>query len=536
MLVIAAFAAFLTVPGAAQADGATSVRPVRACEDLIRTYDIPKTTAHVETAKLVPATATEPEHCDVSGYVEAAVQFRVKLPTTTYTGRYLQLGCGGFCGVIEDPAFPKDCLPRGGQFAVAATDDGHVGTGAFPMGDGTWAANNQAARDDYFYRAPHVVSLASKKIIATFYGNAPKHSYFSGCSNGGREALLLAQRYPDDFDGIVAGAPAAYMGPLVLHQAWLSRSNTAADGSSILTPAKLPVLHNAVLKACDSVDGLADGQIDDPRRCDFDPDTVRCAGADQPTCLTAAQVDAAKKLYAGPTDERGRRLYPGGESYGSELAWNGWVLPFPGVGSVSAILADNGLKHIFYPIGKPSSSLADVKFTRAEFDRLTAEGHKANALSLDLDAFRRAGGKLVLWHGWSDEAIPPLGTLDYYQRLTQRSGGPARTQQWARLFMPPSMFHCAGGDTLTEFDPLKETAAWVERGHAPERVIATGRDSQGQVTRTRPVFPYPLRARYDGSGSVDDASNFVPAPPSAPLNDAIDWVGTYLHHIPGPRA
>ncbi|MBP2325793.1 feruloyl esterase [Kibdelosporangium banguiense] len=537
-----AVAGLVFVPSVAQAAEAVEarsavIRPVRQCAGLPKDFQIPGAPTHITATAVVPATATDPEHCDVQGFVEPAVKFRLKLPTSSYTGRYLQSGCGGLCGAIPDLLFPDNCLPRNGEFAIAATDDGHEGKGTFPFLDGAWAANNQAARDDWSFRAPHVVSLASKRIIATYYGAPPRHSYFSGCSNGGREALLLAQRYPDDFDGIIAGAPGAYISALMVYQAWLARANTAPDGSSILTPDKLATLHNAVIAACDNLDGLLDGQLDDPRRCKYDPILLRCpANTDQPDCLTPAQVETTRKLYAGPTDEAGRLLYPGYQPYGSELAWNGWVTPIPGTGSIAGLLADNTLKYLAYPIGTPHSSLADFRFTSAEFHKLTAEGYKANSLNLDLSAFRRAGGKLVIWHGWADMAIPPHGTLDYYDRLVQRSGGLARTQQWARLFMVPSLYHCAEGGKLGEFDPLRETVAWVEWGQAPQKVIATGRDEQGNVLRTRPVFPYPLQAKYDGSGSIDDAADFVAVPPQSPPKDQISWVGTYQYAIPGPRA
>jgi feruloyl esterase len=518
-------------PTANAQDTAATYRPVRSCADLVRDYDIAGAKTHVQTATVVPAGA-EPEHCDVRGYVEPAVRFQLKLPTTSYQGRYLQFGCGGFCGFLNSPPF-ADCGPNAGNAAVADTDDGHEDAGF----GGTWAVDNQAARDDYFFRAPHVLSKASKRIIAAFYGAPPKHSYFNGCSNGGREALLLAQRYPDDFDGVIAAAPANYYTPLLAYQAWLAKSNADASGAPILTADKLPVLHNAVVAACDQRDGLTDGQLDDPRTCKFDPVALRCEGADQPDCLTAAQVEATRKLYAGPTDDQGHRLYPGNQTYGSELSWYAWVTPSPEAGApIAAQLADNYLKYIGYPIGTPHSSLAEFQFTVRDLNRLTAEGRKANAMSLDLREFQRSGGKLVIWHGWSDQAIPAEGTLDYYQRLTERSGGLQATQKWARLFMIPSVYHCQGGSTLTDFDPFRELIGWVERGTAPEKVIAQGKDEQGTVVRTRPVFPYPLTAKYDGTGSPDDASNFVPAKPQSPPRDKITWAGTYLHNIPGPVA
>ncbi|GLZ30036.1 feruloyl esterase [Lentzea sp. NBRC 105346] len=493
---------------------------MRQCADLVRDFDIPNAKTHVKSAVVVPKGA-EAEHCDVRGTIEPDIGFQVKLPVSTYQGRYLQYGCGGFCGILFPAPFPN-CGPGSGDAAVAVTNDGHQAPDQFGF-DTTWAKTNQAARDDYFYRAPHVVSKAAKQLITTYYGTAPRKSYFNGCSNGGREALLLAQRYPDDFDGIIAAAPGNYFGPLVAYQAWLARH--------AIPDAKLTPLHNAVMAACDTLDGLADNQIDDPRRCSYDPAKLLCADADQASCLTQPEVDNVRALYAGPTDEHGKRLYPGGEPYGGELAWAGWVTPIPEFGgSISALLADNALRNLTYPIGKPHSSLQDFKFTVPELRRLEPELVKANALSLDLRRFQRSGGKLILWHGASDEAIPFAGTLDYWQRLTH--GLP---QNWARLFVVPTMYHCQGGSALTDFDPTAALVAWVERGTTPSRIIAEGRDAQGNVKRTRPVFPYPLTARYDGTGSIDDASNFLPYRPSV-SNDKIHWAGENLYYKPGPVA
>jgi hypothetical protein len=542
--IVTALIAISPAPPGYAATSGSHIAPVRDCAGLAAEYTIPGTTVHVTTATPVaadPATAS-PAYCDVQGFVEQAVRFQLKLPTATYSGRYVQYGCDGLCGLLRPRDFPR-CGPTGTDFAVAVTDDGHEG--AVPpqtppfvaILDGTWAANNQAARDDYFFRAPHVVSLAAKRIIAAYYGAPPATSYFNGCSTGGREGLLLAQRYPHDFDGIVAGAPANIMGPLVgLYFAWLARTNIGPDGSPVLTFHELPALHSAVLAACDGLDGLADGQIDDPRACRFDPARIQCPpGTAQPTCLTPAQVAVARKLYDGPRDAAGHRLYPGWESYGSELAWEGSAVPYRDGGFTIAPLPDNYLRYVGYPIGTPSSSVAGIQFTKQELDRLTPEGVKGNALSLDLHEFREAGGKLILWHGWADQSIPTVGTADYYQRLWQAGGGLRQTQQWARLFLVPTKYHCElGGELLSTFDPFPALVGWVEHGQAPESIVATGTNPAGG-TRSRPVFPYPLRARYDGSGSVDDASNFVPAPPLVAPH-TVDWLGTYLYHLPGPVA
>ncbi|MQY05839.1 tannase/feruloyl esterase family alpha/beta hydrolase [Actinomadura macrotermitis] len=499
-----------------------------SCRELVREYG----DARVTEAAEVAATGGQPAYCEVRGTAGSKIGFRLRLPLGTYAGRYVQFGCHGLCGVQLPPdRFPR-CGPGGldGDAAVAVTDDGHTGAGPFPVNimDGTWAAHDQQARDDYFYRAPHAVSVASKRVIAEFYGAPPKRSYFDGCSTGGREALLLAQRYPDDFDGIVAGAPAQDMSALFgVYFTWLARVNDGPDGRPVLTPAKLPALHAAVLKSCDRLDGLTDGQIDDPRTCTYDPVRLQCPpDTDRPDCLTPAQVAVARRLYDGPRDPHGRRLYPGWASRGSELGWEGSSVAGP-YGTI-APLADNYLKYAGYPIGTPHSSVAQFRFTAAELRRLTAEGAKGNAMSLDLDRFRRRGGKLVLWHGWADQSIPAVGTLDYYARLARRNGGLAATRTWARAFLAPTMYHCGlGGYRLQTFDPLPGLMDWVERGTAPDKVVASGTDEHG-AARTRPVFAYPLRARYDGTGSVNDAANFVPAA-GRPTRDIIRWAGEYLY-------
>lgn len=489
------------------------VRPAHSCAELVREYAVPDAKTQVTSAVVVPASAVAPEFCDVRGKIEPNIGFQLKLPTQTYRGRYVQYGCGGFCGFIGDSAIPK-CGPDFGDAAVAATDDGHQWPNMDPF-DTEWAKNDQKARDDFFFRAPHALSKVSKHVIGEFYGKGPKKSYFTGCSNGGREALVLAQRYPHDFDGIIAAAPASYYTGLIGYQAWLAR-NAIPDEA-------IDVLHTAVIKECDGLDGLVDRQIDEPRLCRFDP--AKLAGQ-----LTAEQIARAKRLYEGPA-ENGVRLYPAGQPYGSEQGWKFWINPLPEFGgSIAGQLADNGLKHLVYPIGQPHSSLAQFEFTVREFRRLVPETVKANGLSLDLGEFRRSGGKLIIWHGAADQAIPAQGTIDYWQRLT---GG--RQQDWARLFVVPSISHCQGGDTLTNFDPFRELVSWVEGGKAPSKVIAEGRDADGAVVRTRPVFAYPLRARYDGSGSIDDAANFVAAP-GFPTKDRVRWAGEDLYHRPGPVA
>jgi Tannase and feruloyl esterase len=528
---------------AAQASaGGPPIRPVLACADLVQSgppgrpgvpdfQAIPGAPTRVASAAVVAATTTAPAYCHVQGYVAGQVHFDLKLPTDRYQGRYLQFGCGGFCGVLTPPAFPGCDAQLGGDFAVAATDDGHTAAGLF---DALWAATDEQLHIDFGHRAVHVTAVAAKAIVTAFYGTAPHRSYFSGCSDGGREGLMEAQRYPRDFDGILAGAPAnlmAFLGPEAT--GWVARVNTDAAGHPIVTAAKIPALHAAVLAACDAVDGLADGQLDDPRACRFDPATLACpAGADRPDCLTPAQVHAARLLYSPPTDPHGRLLYPGGLEPGSEASWAGplpWVTAPPGVPAFGAVAADNYLRYLAFAAGRPGIPLSRWEFTARAFDRLRPESRVIDASSADLRAFRAAGGKLILYHGWADTLIPPRGTLAYYQAVQDRMGGPAAAGRFARLFMFPDVFHCTGGGPSPDTDDLLlQLVRWRERGQAPERTIATQTDAAGRITRTRPVFAYPTRAGYDGTGSIDDAANFVPAAPATRPDDHIRWLGNDL--------
>ncbi|HYW26777.1 MAG TPA: tannase/feruloyl esterase family alpha/beta hydrolase [Terriglobales bacterium] len=442
----------------------------------------------------------------------------------------MQNGCGGFCGSVGATTFPSCDLQPGGDFAVSATNDGHSAAGF----DALWAATDEQIRIDMGSRAVHVVALASKAIIAAFYGTGPRHSYFSGCSDGGREALSEAERFPADFDGIIAGAPANIWGPLNGEfQPWLAAINTDASGSTILTPDKLPALHAAALAECDGRDGLVDGQIDDPRACAFDPASIQCpAGTDQPTCLTPAQVRVARGAYSGPVDSRGRHLYPGGEQVGSELAWAGWFVTPTGVPSIALLIGDDYLKYSAFPIGQPASSVQDWTFNVAGFDRLRAEGRVFNSTSTDLTRFRARGGKLILWQGWADQAIPPTTSTTYYEALQDRMGGLQQTQQFARLFMAPGVNHCGGGSAPNQFGLVNPIVHWVEQGTPPTRIVASQPGSGGTVVRTRPLFPYPAVARYTGSGSIDDAANFIAVTPSPLPNDDFDWVGNDLFAAP----
>lgn len=508
------------------------IAPVLSCAQLAQ-HDfgsVPDAPTRILSATVVTATSITPEYCDVKGYISPQTQFELKLPNTTYQGRYLQVGCGGFCGVIPPTIFPSCDAQLGGDFALATENTGHIGADDT---DGAWALDDLQLRLEFGSLSEHALAQAAKAIITTFYGQSPRYSYFNGCSSGGQEALQEAQRYPGDFDGIIAGAPANIIAPLVAEvQVWYARANLDAQGKQILTADKLPALHAAVMQACAGVDGL----IDDPRTCHFDPASIQCpSGTDTSTCLTPAQVETVRKLYEGPVDAQGRHLYTGGEPYGSELAWAGWVVTPPGVVSNAQALAENYLKYMAFQVGQVGPSIQDWQFTIAGFNALRPMGEMYNATNADLSAFRAHGGKLILWQGWADQAIPPFGTLAYYDAVQDRMGGLQQVQQFARLFMVPSMYHCGSGygPNLSDTDMVAPMVAWVEQGVAPEKIVASQKEGgKGggpiQVVRTFPVFPYPEQTKYTGQGSINDANNYVGVMPQPLPDDDYNWVGNDL--------
>lgn len=502
--------------------------------------EIADASTRIASATVVPATATAPEYCDVKGYLATQITFELKLPTQTWQGRYLQAGCGGFCGAVSPTTFPKCDPPADGDFAIAATDDGHQTSAST---DAMWAARDQQTREDFGTRAVHSLSVAAKQIQRAYYGAAPKISYFQGCSDGGREALMEAQRYPRDFTGIVAAAPANYMSIDPLWLGYLVDANTGRDGNAVLTADKLTPLHNAVVNACDGNDSVpGDGFVGDARDCGFDPGSVQCRGADGPDCLTAAQVGVVRKIYQGVVDDRGRLLDTRLVPKGSELSWAGWWVPLPAgadqpVGSPPVYIAkafgENVARFLSYPLGQ-GKPLSDVKYTSAEFRTLAQSAPTYDAIDPDLTAFRDAGGKLLLYQGGADTLVPDSSTLDYFDAVTTRMGGRAETSKFARLFLINGMGHCGGGPTPDTSALVNQVVGWVERGRAPESIVVSDRNTVTNETRQRPVYPYPLVPKYVGPDPVahpeaaDQPGNFVAAPPAKEHNDNIDWLGDDL--------
>ena len=443
------------------------------------------------------------------GEIGAATKFEARLPVATWSGRYLQLGCGGTCGQIRfgiSPAADTPLALGSNTFVVAATNEGHDGAAMLAGG------RTNELRLDYGYRANHWVALAVKDVIARYYGRGPDYSYFQGYSDGGRAAINEAQRYPDDFDGIIAGAPAIYTNES-LTAAFIWRGLYASK----LDAAARAVLAAGAMAACDPADGVADGQISDPRSCEFDPATLRCPPDGASACLTADQVDAARALYRGPvtSDGGGKYMHPGGLPEGSELNWPASPGPLP---------TDYGRYLAFAKDPAADWTWEDFEFTVSTWQSLQkmADVYNAdNGKRPDLRAFDEAGGKLIVWHGLADASTGQDSTLDWYAQIQDRSGGLEATKDFARLFQVPGLYH-GGGYIDYQLQLLPEIIEWVEHGAAPTEVLAS---ATRPAARTYPVYDYPRRAAFTGTGSVLDAANWKAVAPDVAPDDHFDWMG-----------
>jgi feruloyl esterase len=509
----------------------TVVTPRESCAALadLDLTGIPGAATQIDSATTASASGGW-SYCDVTGTIAPQDQFELQLPLSTYTRRYLQVGCGVLCGtlsIVVPGAY--SCLPvNDGEFAEASDDEGHTG------GGGTFGENPEL-RADFGYITEHQLALVAKAIISHFYGSDPSYSYYDGCSNGGHEALSEAQRYPRDFNGIIAGASASIVQEAnTFYQPWMANVDWTASGQPILTAGQLPLLHDAVMAACAG----ADGQIDDPLNCHYDPAALLCHGAPAPSCLTAAQVAVVKKIYSGPVDSQGQRLYPGGQPWGSELAWLGWVIPYPGQTysqTLTYAIGSEWLKFLAFKrvlAGSQTAVLRHALFTAAEFAKAQKLAGLYDADNPDLSAFEADGGRLIMWQGWADEAVSPYGTIDYYTQMTRAMGGLTATQQFARLFMLPGVNHCVGGNAPNQIDAMDAIVNWVEQGPAPASLLATetSTSSPPTVVATRPIYPYPEISQYNGTGSVADASSYSGVPTTA--LPTTKWLG----HFPSARA
>jgi pimeloyl-ACP methyl ester carboxylesterase len=526
----------MTLGGAAHAAkgpaNLSKVLPVMNCADVAGLDLSGASDGSVSITSATVVTTGAAPYCEVRGTISPANTIVLRLPTEGWTQRYVQTGCGGLCGSANiGYGVGAECQPvKDGSVASATTDMGHQGSGT---PSGSWAANNPQAQIDFAYRGVHVTSQVAKAIIAKFYGQAQQKSYFVGCSDGGREALMSAQRYPADFDGIVAGAPASNMVVQnTYHHAWNVLVNKDASGNYILLSSKLPMIHQAVLNACDAIDGLTDGLIDDPRQCHFDPKTLICAeGQDSSTCLSSAEATVVQKLHDGATDKKGHYLeQKGSHPWGSELLWTLFVPTTADAGfNFSADIAALPFSRYlaFYNTANPNWQLTDLDFSVAGFWKTMQTSAYLSAIDPDLSAFQQRGGKLILWHGWNDQHISAQATLNYYQAM-RKTLGFAKVKSFAKLYLLPGVGHCGGGEGPDSIDLLTPMMAWVEKGAQPSKLV-TAKVTSGVTTRTRPVFPYPQVARYNGSGSSDDAANFSAYNPGLEADSDYDWVGKKLY-------
>ena len=481
--ILLAVVAMLACAAPASAHPGPTGSPAERCAALVgSTVKVDRDSAVIESATVAPATATDPEYCDAKGSI-GNIRFQMQFPTDAWNQKYFQTGCGGFCGYIPIEAC-GEALSRG--YAVAAEDSGHQGGS-----DGSWALDNRPAEVDFGHRSPHVVAVAAKQYIASFYGQAPEYSYFQGCSTGGRQALSEAQRYPGDFDGIVAGAPALYQNYLApLSQGHLEMVNRDENGRVILPGSKAPVIAAAVLRECDAPDGRVDGVVGDPENCDFQPASLLCPDdVETPDCLTSAQVRVAEAFYAPPVDDQGRELYPGGLVVGSEGGWPGWSIGTDAAFSGGGTYAEQVLRYLAFPDDPGASySLYDFDPSR-DAAKLNAMARVYNADDVNLRRFERQGGKLLVWHGWADPLITPEGTIHYMRDAVAANGGREATADWLRLFLLPGVYHCSGGPGEDSVDWLTTIENWVEQGQAPDQVTAVKRAGD-QVVSTRLVSEY----------------------------------------------
>jgi hypothetical protein len=497
----------------------------QTCESLTG-LRLPHTT--VTSAVTAEATAAIPAHCDVKATTrptrDSEIKFEVWLPASGWNGKYEQAGNGGWAGNIPVASFAEP-LRRG--YAVAGTDDGHGGGGG-----AEWAIGHPEKMVDFGYRAVHETSLQAGAIVRALYGRDPSRSYFVGCSDGGREALMEAQRYADDFDGIIAGAPANTWSHLMTGGIWIEQALLKDDGSAV-PPAKLKAIQKAALDQCDAIDGIKDRLIEDPRACHFDPATIACKGADSPDCLTAAQVEAVRQIYAGPKNPRtGAQISPGYSpgAEGEPGTWGSWI-----TSAQPKNAALFGFANTYY--GQAVFEDPKWDFHKLNFDTDVAYGDEkvgsvVNATNPDLRSFRARGGKLIQFHGWGDAAIPPLDSIQYNEQVRAfmekfpdpRSDASKPIDDFYRLFMVPGMGHCAGGTGATSFgnvprggadmdpghDILAALERWVEKGVAPDQIIASGTSiTDAPKKMTRPLCAYPGTAHYKGTGDPSEAASFV---------------------------
>ena len=459
-----------------------------------------------------------PAFCRVAGVLrpssDSEIRFEVWMPAQGWNGRYLGVGNGGFAGSIGYDGFPG-YLKRG--FVVAGSDAGHEAEAS----DASWAFGHPEKVKDFGWRAVHLTAVLARQIALAYYAKPVEKAYFDSCSDGGREALMEAQRFPEDYDGILAGAPANAWSTM-LASGVAGMQNLMSDPRSYISDRKLPAIQKAALDACDAQDGVKDGIIGDPTRCHFDPAVLLCKAGDALDCLTQPQIDTLKKLYEGTRDSRGKIIFPG-FSMGDETGWKEWLMgDDPGAGASSQFV-QNDFRYIV--TGDPKWNALTANVDDALRESRAKSAADLDATNPDLSRFAGRGGKLILYHGWNDPAISPWNTISYYKDV-QKTMGDAKAASFTRLYMIPGMEHCVGGPGPSAFgqfgmgtvkgpayglfDSLED---WVEKGSPDEDVVATkyAPDADGSLkpVMTRPLCAYPSVAVFKGAGDSNDAANFL---------------------------
>ena len=460
-----------------------------------------------------------PTFCRVAGVIrptaDSEINFEVWMPENDWNGLFLGVGNGGFAGSIGYQGLAGN-LRRG--FATAGSDAGHSGEAE----DASWAFGHPEKIKDFGWRGVHLTTDRAKDILKTYYGKVARKAYFDSCSDGGREALMEAERFPEDYDGILAGAPANAWTRMLTAGVDIAQTTTS-DPRAYISSLKLPAIERTALAECDALDGVKDGIISDPAKCHFDPAVLLCKGADSLECLTQQQVNSLKKYYSGGDDGHERSIFPGFTMGDEASAWRDWVLG-QGPGSGSGLqYVQNYFRYMVTDDPKWNILTANVD---ASLERATEKtAIDLDATNPDLSRFKARGGKLIVYHGWSDPAISPWNSIAYYESV-QKLMGEQKTESFMRLYMAPGMEHCVGGPGPNFFGQLGLPTAkgakfglfdaledWVEKGIPAADVVATkyapGAPSESSVTMTRPLCPYPMVAKYKGAGDTNDAANFV---------------------------
>ncbi len=460
-----------------------------------------------------------PAFCRVTGVIrpsaDSRIQFEVWMPENDWNGRFLGVGNGGFAGTIGYQGLAGD-LRRG--FATAGSDAGHTGEAE----DAGWALGHPEKIKDFGWRAVHLTAELAKEIVKTYYGKAVQKAYFDSCSDGGREALMEAQRFPEDYDGILAGAPANAWTRMLSSGVDVGQA-TIGDPRAYISSLKLPAIQRAVLAQCDILDGVQDGIINDPQKCHFDPAVLLCKGEDSLDCLSPQQVNSLKKYYSGGADDQGRPIFPGFAMGDEANGWRDWVLGHgPGSGSGSHYV-QNYFRYMV--MDDPKWNLLTAKVDVSLHKAIEKTASDLDATNPDLSRFASRGGKLIVYHGWNDPAISPWNSIEYYESVEKKMGE-KETESFMQLYMVPGMEHCIGGPGPNSFGQLGLPTAkgskfglfdaledWVEKDVLPTDIVATkyasGPQGGNKVTMTRPICPYPMVAKYKGTGDTNDSSNFV---------------------------